>query len=71
MYQMNEIDHKFISKILDELTLFFPETFKVVFDHSSFLRRLEEDPDYVYHYPPKYWAEIIRDEYYYKQMQPV
>lgn len=29
---------------------------------SSFFEMLKEDPDYVFHYHPTYWADIVASE---------
>lgn len=35
---------------------------KVLVDKSSFLEILKDDPDFIGHYPPEYWADYIIEE---------
>lgn len=62
--------NEFIEKMLKEMVL---ESISSVYDiqskdaallidNSSFLELLKEDPEFIGHYPPEYWAGYIIDE---------
>ncbi|WP_047154980.1 hypothetical protein [Aneurinibacillus tyrosinisolvens] len=55
------------SLVLDEMDLEFimgvQDCLDEVLLKSSFLKRLQEDSDYVYHYDEQYWAQVIKNEF--------
>lgn len=61
------MDLEFIMGIHDCLKVYYKDNAMDVLLKSSFLRRLKEDTEYVYHYDEQYWAEVIKNEFDSKQ----
>lgn len=64
-YSAEYVEKKLRELVLESITLQFgyqDEQAKDLVDHSSFPLILKDDPDFVGHYPPEYWAEYILDE---------
>jgi hypothetical protein len=59
----DDLDIEFIMGVFNHLECYFQGNAKEVLLASSFLNRLKENPDYVYHYDEHYWANFIRNEY--------
>lgn len=67
LHILDEMDLEFIMGIHDCLKVYYKDNAMDVLLKSSFLRRLKEDTEYVYHYDEQYWAEVIKNEFDSKQ----
>lgn len=64
-YSTEYVEKKLRELVLESITLQFGYQDKQaedLVDHSSFPQILKEDPDFVGHYPPDYWADYIVEE---------
>lgn len=67
LHMLDDLDLEFILEVQDELELVFGKRASEVLLDSSFLARIKEDPEYVYHYDGHYWAGVIQSEFNSKQ----
>ncbi|KAB8138020.1 hypothetical protein F9U64_06745 [Gracilibacillus oryzae] len=61
-YNLDELDLDLILEITEELKRYFGNEARYILLESSFIRRLEENPEYVHHFDEKYWATVIKNE---------
>lgn len=63
LHLLDKLDLEFLMGIQDELETFFGSKSSEILLNSSFLERLQETPEYVYHYDEHYWAQVIQREF--------
>lgn len=63
LHLLDELDLEFLMGVKDELETIFGSTASEILLKSSFLSRLKETPEYVYHYDEHYWAQVIQKEF--------
>jgi hypothetical protein len=63
MFHLDELDLEFILCIQTKLEKHFQDRAPEVLIKSRFLKRLQQTPDYVYHYDEHYWVDFIRNEH--------
>lgn len=56
-------DRQFFDEIMEIIRKKYGGNPKEMMDQSTFYKRFEEDPVYVQHYPPVYWADYIIAQY--------
>lgn len=67
LHMLDDLDLEFIMEVQDELELVYGKRASEVLLESSFLDRIKEDPEYVYHHDEHYWAGVIQSEFNSKQ----
>jgi len=64
-YTLEEIENILTKLVVDSITTSYDlqeyEATKII-KGSSFYEMLKEDPEFIGHYPPKYWADYIIEE---------
>ncbi len=61
LFELDEMDLEFIMGVQNCLEEFYHDREAEILLKSSFLRRLKEDTEYVYHYDEQYWAQVIKN----------
>lgn len=67
-YQFDELDIQFLGYVQIILERYYKDEAPSVLAWSILLKRLSEDPNYVYHYDKEYWVKYVYREYEQRQL---